>query len=135
MKLELPENKVLHPYIQKWVTDSKPYASVMYEKMVQKHGAHGCPRSEKGYRLLYILNHLCPSLHHFCKAPDPRLAGDIIEFNKAMSAHLSENTQAEIKDDAGNVIQKGVSYTDEEFDEFMAILQPYLTSACDTTSE
>lgn len=72
-----------------------------------------------GYRLLYVLNHLCPSLYHFHRQPDPkRFMGDMDGYNAAAQKHFLENTQAGLLDSDGTLIQEGVCYDAESFNAF-----------------
>lgn len=70
----------------------------------------------RGHQLLYILNHLCPSLYHYHRAPDPSaFMGDIEGFNAAQRKHFLENTQVGFTDKDGTLLQEGVEYTKANF--------------------
>lgn len=58
-KLLLKENRWILARLPMWIYESSQYAKIMEEKSGS--------RTKAAYRVLYIMNHLCPSLHHFHK--------------------------------------------------------------------
>ena len=85
-KLQYKENERLLEKLPIWITESEPWA----RKMMDQYGPNGAQKDVDGYRLLYILNHLCPSLYHFHRQPDPkRFMGDM----DLSLIHISEPTR------------------------------------------
>lgn len=120
-KLFLEQNMGLQKRIEGWIEESEGYA----DKMIERYGLNKVQSTRKGYQLLYILNHLCPSLYHFHKRPDPmRYKGDTEGYNRASLMHTRENTQVELVSRDGTLIQTGIHYTDEEYDIFLGIVAP-----------
>lgn len=79
-KLQFAQNEGLRPRVVEWVKKSKAWATAMFNK----YGPNQAQKDVDGYRLLYVLNHLCPSLYHFHKMPNPlRFQGDIDGYNRA----------------------------------------------------
>lgn len=121
-KLQHPENKCLLQQVPKFVQDSIPWAT----HMMERYGPNESQRDLDGYRLLYILNHYCPSLHHFHPKPDPRrYAGDPEAYHDAAQKHYFENTQAALVDTDGSVLQEGVIYDTENLEAFLSTALPY----------
>lgn len=122
-KLALPGNAHIRKYVPIWVEESKAYADMMMER----YGRTEAQACWEGYRVLFIMNHLCPDLYHFHRCPDPRVfRGDIDGFNRAYEKHMRENTQVGIIGKNGVCIQEGVTYTKETFEALMDALLPYM---------
>lgn len=120
-KLNLPQNERLLQYVQNWVDKSEPWAEKMCkEKLPNFSSFSEKEKAEaiKRYRLRYILNHLCPSLYHFKKMPDPKMVS-MREYNRLMREHMMENSQAEFIDDDGTIIQNAVVLSGKEFDDLI----------------
>ena len=118
-KLALPENERLVRLTGLNVRKSLSWA----EDMMAKYGPNEAQKDVAGYRLMFVLNHLCPSLHHFHKQPDARrFKGDIEGFNRAAEKHFLENTQAGLVGEDGALIQEGVEYSQESWDAFLETL-------------
>lgn len=121
-KLQFSQNERLRPRVVEWVKQSEEWATGMFDK----YGPNQAQKDVAGYRLLYILNHLCPSLHHFHKMPNPlRFRGDIDGYNRAAMKHWRENTQAGLQDQNGAIIQEGVQYDKENLEAFIAEARKY----------
>lgn len=121
-KLQHKENERLLEKLPIWITESEDWA----RKMMGRYGPNGAQKDIEGYRLLYILNHLCPSLYHFHRQPDPkRFMGDIDGYNAAAQKHFLENTQAGLLDSDGTLIQEGVHYDAENLNAFLSEARPY----------
>ena len=121
-KLQYKENVHLLEKLPIWITESEPWA----KKMMDKHGPNGAQKDMEGYRLLYVLYHLCPSLYHFYRQPDPkRFMGDMDGYNAAAQKHFLENTQAGLLDSDGSLIQEGVCYDTESFNAFLTVASSY----------
>lgn len=121
-KLQHKENEHLIERLHDWVKQSAGYADMM----MTRYGPNEAQKDANGYRLLYILNHYCPSLHHFHRAPDPmRFKGDIDGYNRAMEKHWCENTQAGLQDQDGTLLQEGVVYDTENLNAFLDAVRPY----------
>lgn len=121
-KLQYKENARLRIAVFTWANESKKWA----KDMIAKYGPNEAQRDEAGFRLLYILNHYCPALHHFCKKPNPqRFKGDIEGYNRAMQKHWMENTQAGLRDKNGVLIQEGVEYNSESLVAFLEEAEKY----------
>ena len=121
-KLQFEQNERLRAKIAVWVSESKDWASCM----VKKYGLNEAQKDEEGYRLLYVLNHLCPSLHHFYPVPNPkRFGSDIAGYTWKMEKHFLENTQVGLQDENGLLIQEGVVYNAESFAAFLAEAAKY----------
>lgn len=121
-KLQYKENEHLLECLPIWISESKEWA----ENMMDRHGPNNAQKDLEGYRLLYILNHLCPSLHHFHRQPDPRrFMGDTDGYNKAAQKHFLENTQAGLMGSDGVLIQEGVCYDAESYNAFLSVARPY----------
>lgn len=113
-KLHHKENERLLAKTLSWIDESAGWAKTM----VQKCRFSDASKTFEGYRLLFVLNHLCPALYHFHKAPDAKVfKGDIDGLNRAMEKHFFENTQACISKNNG-WIQEGVHYDAENFEAF-----------------
>lgn len=114
-KLSLPQNAHLRPRAITWIEESRQWASMM----IEKYGPNRAQKTHEGYQLLYVLNHLCPNLHHYHPMPNPRIIRiDVQEYNRKYRKYFTENTQAALTDDDGTLIQEGVEYTPESFDAF-----------------
>jgi hypothetical protein len=116
-KLKLKENAYPRSMLPTWIENSKAYADMM----IERYGFNNAQKSEEGYRLLYIMNHVCPNLYHFCKKPNwhPQCSADLKEYIALLDLHYRENSQAGFIDADGNTIQEGITYTTEEFNAFM----------------
>ena len=116
-KLLLPENSSLIPKASKWVYDSIAWSSSRIEE--EHPDASGEEREElvKRYRLKYILNHLCPSLHHF--KPSPSQCLPYQDIAKCSREYTMENSQAEFVDINGKVLQAGVIRSGEQMDKLL----------------
>ncbi len=66
-KLQHEENARLRLLVFAWAEESESWA----KDMMSKYGPNNAQKDEAGFRLLYILNHYCPALHHFHRKPDP----------------------------------------------------------------
>lgn len=99
-KLALPENDSLWKYIGRWKEESIRY-------LAQCRANHPS-KSDKGIRLYYMLNHLRPNLHHFVIVPD-----DLNDptYSWKLSEYKEENAPSDIR------------YTDEEYDDAMAVIE------------
>ena len=60
-KLQHEENARLRLLVFAWAEESESWA----KDMMSKYGPNNAQKDEAGFRLLYILNHYCPALHHF----------------------------------------------------------------------
>lgn len=120
-KLKLKENKYVLEKLPDWIEKSNSYADMM----IENYGFNDVQTTREGYRLLFVLNHVCPNLYHFCKKPNwyPKCKADITEWNELMNNHLRENTQAAFRDSDGTLIQRGVHYTKKEFDAFIEAVE------------
>lgn len=116
-KLKLKENSYPRSMLPTWIENSKAYADMM----IERYGFNNAQKTEEGYRLLYIMNHVCPNLHHFCKMPawKPKCLEDLKEYQALVDLYNRENSQAGFIDADGNLIQDGIYYTTEEFNAFM----------------
>ena len=123
-KLKLKENSYSRYMLPIWIEQSKAYADMM----IERYGFNNAQKTEEGYRLLYIMNHVCPNLHHFCKLPTwkPQCPEDWKEFHILVDLHNRENSQAPFRDADGNLIQEGIYYTTEEFNAFMNAIKEEL---------
>ena len=118
-KLMKKENARLIPAVRTWIEESGGWADTMLEK----YGPNNVQKERKGFQLLYVLNHLCPSLHHFFPNPaNQNWHGDIDGYNKASQRYFLENTQVGLKDVDGNTIQEGVNYDAMNFDRLCEIV-------------
>ena len=121
-KLQHEENARLRLLVFAWAEESESWA----KDMMSKYGPNNAQKDEAGFRLLYILNHYCPALHHFHRKPDPkRFGGDISGCNQAMQKYWLENTQAGFRDEWGNLIQEGVKYSAESLSAFLEVAEKY----------
>lgn len=123
-KLKLKENAYPRSMLPVWIENSKAYADMM----IERYGFNNAQKTEEGYRLLYIMNHVCPNLYHFHKIPTwtPKSAEDVKEFQILVGMHYRENSQAGFIDADGNTIQEGITYTTEEFNAFMDAIKEEL---------
>lgn len=121
-KLQYKENAYLLEKLPMWIEESEPWAV----RMMEQRGPNNAQKDLEGYRLLYILNHFCPSLYHFHRQPDPRrFLGDVSGYNAAAQKHFLENTQVGLVDSNGTLIQEGVNYDVESLNAFLAAARPY----------
>lgn len=116
-KLKLKENSYPRSMLPTWIEKSKAYADMM----IERYGFNNAQKTEEGYRLLYIMNHVCPNLYHFHKMPawSPKSLEDWKEYQILVDMHYRENSQTRFIDAEGNVIQEGITYSTEEFDAFI----------------
>ncbi len=107
-KLTLPKNARLRAQIPELIAKSERYADMMMEK----YGPNQAQQTHKAYRVLALLNNICPSLHHYKLKPNfkPWDEDSWKEYNEMLSAHNYENSQS------------GAVYTDEAFDDMLEIL-------------
>lgn len=128
-KLQYPENQHLFQQVPKFVQNSIPWAT----HMMEKYGPNEAQKDLDGYRLLYILNHYCPNLHHFHPKPDPRrYGGNLAAYHDAAQKHYFENTQAALVDTDGAVLQEGVVYDAESLAAFLSTALPYCDRYCES---
>lgn len=115
-KLHLKENERVKNRLAEWIEGSEIYAYRMFEK----YGFNNVHNTVESYRLLYILNHVCPNLYHFHKKPNwyPRGAAEMKEYNELLKLHTMENSQAGFSEN-GILLQEGVHYTKEEYFAFI----------------
>ena len=116
-KLHHKHNEYPRKRLAEWIEKSKDYAVMM----IERYGFNNAQKTEEGYRLLFLMNHICPNLYHFHKKPNwtPMCKEDWEEYNEEMSLHMMENSQAGFADADGNVIQDGIHYTNEEYYAFL----------------
>lgn len=116
-KLHLKENEYTANRLAGWIEKSNGYADMM----VENYGFNEVQSTKEGYRLLFIMNHVCPNLHHFCPKPNwqPKCEEDFKEWVASMDLYTRENSQAGFKDKDGCVVQEGIHYSKEEFDAFI----------------
>lgn len=112
-KLYCYENDYCRGHLKKWVEDSVNFAA----KFDPYH---------EGHRLVYVMNHLCPNLHHFLEHPDPKDS----DFVSKQLAYIRENTQTQIMQD-GEVVQYGVEKTPHAWRTFLAAISPLMGSCPD----
>lgn len=119
-KIHLKENKHIRERLPEWIEKSIDYADMM----IERYGFNDVQDTKEGYRLLFILNHVCPGLYHFHKIPTwrPRCEEDMKEYNELIKLHTMENSQAGFSED-GIILQEGVGYSKEEFEAFMNAVQ------------
>lgn len=120
-KIQLPENAGLLKFAPKWVADSLNLAK---RQMAENYPGVDRDKAEydelaKQMRLRYILNHLCPNLHHF--HPMPRAGMPCAEYNEMLWLHITENSQKKFTDGEGSVLQEGVFLSGKEFDKLISI--------------
>lgn len=119
-KLLLKENKWMLPHLPIWIYESKQYSKMMMDRYRDSE------KGEAGYRVLYIMNHVCPNLHHFHKAPKlSSCFNNVNEYNRSSKLHIMENSQAKFCDHNGSVIQNGVEYTSVELDKIIEFADRY----------
>ena len=116
-KIRLKENEYVKNHLSEWVEKSNDYADMM----IECYGFNKVQDTREGYRLLFVMNKVCPNLYHFHKKPNwyPKCETDVRKWNELMGNHVRENSQAGFRDENGNVIQDGVHYTKEEFEAFI----------------
>lgn len=116
-KIRLKENEYVKSRLSEWVEKSNSYADMM----IERYGFNEVQNTREGYRLLFIMNKVCPNLHHFCKMPNfsIRNEDDLREWNEMVGNHTRENSQAGFVDSDGTLVQEGIHYTKEEFNAFV----------------
>lgn len=121
-KCLLPENAYCLKLLPRWFEKSKSYA----ETMMQKYGPNKVQTGIREYQVLFVMNHLCPNLHHFHPMPNAQnFRGDSDGYNRAYEEYMKENTQAELKLRSG-VVQEGVHDTPAEF----ACIEEFVRKNC-----
>ncbi len=119
-KVMLFENTYVRINIPKWLKES--------EKWSENRIADNGDKSKEVYQLRYMLNKICPNLHHFCPKPTAENMRGLSpeQRNQMISNYDRENTQVGLQDSDGKVIQVGVKYTEEEYEKMLSILKPAL---------
>ena len=124
-KIALHENEWMKGKMLSWLRQADDWALIM--ELTDLATDHPAKMTRDGRKLLFLMNRICPSLHHFCKMPDPRLAsGDRVAYNKAVEAHTLENTQAEFQRKDGSILQEGVEKDDENYQAFIDAVAPIM---------
>lgn len=125
-KLDHPKNARAKAMLPGWLEKSKDYAAMMQNK-------YNSTQSEESLRVLYICNHLCPSLVHLRAKPHPpcpsyvrREPEAIKEYTDLLFQYEYENTQAGIRDKDGKLLIHGVHHTADE----LALIQEYVERRC-----
>ena len=128
-KLFLKENEYVRNRLSEWIEKSGEYADMM----IRKYGFNKAQATRKGYQVLYLMNKICPILHHFKKMPSfkPWDKDSWDEYNRMSTEYTLENTQIGLVDESGKLLQEGVHYTDEEYDAFMVIVEEVLKEVND----
>ena len=123
-KISLKENAYIRSYLAEWIKESSNYADIM----IQKYGFNKVQSTKKGYQVLFLMNKICPNLHHFKNRPNftPWDKDSWEEYRKMSSEYMLENTQVGLVDENGVLLQDGVHYTDEEYDAFIEIAERIL---------
>ena len=131
-KIYLKENKHVRDRLPEWIEKSIGYADMM----IERYGFNDVQNTKEGYRLLFILNHVCPNLHHFHKMPNwrPRCEADMKEYNELVKLHTMENSQAGFSE-GGIILQEGVGYSKEEFEAFINAVQDAIAWRSTTTNQ
>lgn len=111
-KLQCEENARIRIRIPVWLEESKGFA----KREMSRTGVNS-PDFEAALRLVYILNRLCPSLHHFHQEPRATLPPK--EFNRRMRLYCMENSQVPFTDQNGELLQLGVKRDKANFDLFL----------------
>ena len=120
-KIGLKENGYCLEKMPEWIENSKSYA----DKMIKNKAMD--TKDVKEIRLTYLLNKLCPNLHHYKQKP---FGTESIEvYNKMMNDYTMENSQAEFLDKNGKIVQKGVEKSPQEFDKFIAVMEKHIDFA------
>lgn len=123
-KLTLKENAYIRSRLREWMEKSEEYADMM----IEQYGFNAAQKTRKGYQVLFLMNKVCPSLHHFKKEPNfqPWDEDSWEEYNRMRQERMLENTQVGLVDENGVLLQDGVHYTDEEYDAFFEIAERIL---------
>lgn len=111
-KLLLPENKNVRKYVPKWIVESSAWAI----KQLMDAEKPITAENSNAMQLRYLLNHICPNLHHFQKMPNPSSSVTLEEYNRGIAKYMMENSQVEWPE------QKGVQYDKESYAEVCEIL-------------
>lgn len=121
-KLKYPENAHLRTRIPAWIRESAEWAA--------RQTLSGNGMNFDGLRLRYILDNLCPNLHHFCRRPNPASINiSREEFNRASRLYFLENARCDVRN-SREIIQEGVQYTSESFLAFCEAVRPYVETVC-----
>ena len=115
-KIHLKENEYVKNRLAGWIERSNDYADMM----IERYGFNEAQNTREGYRLLFVMNHICPNLHHFCPKPNwqPKCEADIKEWTELMDRYTRENSQAGFVK-GGAIVQEGIGYSKEEFNAFI----------------
>lgn len=129
-KLYYIENEYIRSQLSDWASMAKEYSVSMYNRnMFRKEHL-----TQKGYALLFMLNHICPNLQHRKKWPDARLLAmgedSVLQYNRQAHEYETENTQAAYAAWDKYPAQDGIYHTDEEFDILMDAAAPFLGVQC-----
>ena len=111
-KLTHEKNSYCLRSLPAWIDDSMDYAN----RMVEEYGFNSVQDTYEGYRVLFVMNKICPNLHHFKRLPSfrPICTEDLRGYNRMTQEYMLENTQAGFSKD-GVTIQESVRYTPEEW--------------------
>lgn len=114
-KLILPENAHLLSQLPVLASESDVYA----ERMMEEVGSLEGFLCKESYQLYYLLSHVCPSLYHFQRKPDP-WEGEVDK--EQLLQYIKENPPDTFYNESGRIEQFGVVYTKESYDVFWSVI-------------